>query len=312
MKQIYLSFASAALLLTASCTGGIPPEDDCLETASRTRTVTVSLTVDSTFTQLCDAVYPSRSRTDGRLLRYKIWATDLTGRIVASAVTHEPEAVLTLPAGRCNVSAWADDVLPDVRTSSLFFTDDPAIIQLKDKDGYRGTWDKAGWFGTVAIPSVAGTTRVELPLSSPQARYRIVATDTADYTVDKVVIGYPGGVWSGVNIFTGLPCLRWGGTAFRTIPPAPGQPGELACDLPFVAPSETLPVRVSVYDTSGRRRGYVSRIDVPLGRGRLTTVKGRFYHIDETPPDTTTAPHGGGIGIDPGFDNTIDITIDKQ
>lgn len=111
MKQIYLSFASAALLLAASCAGGIPPEDDCLETASRTRTVTVSLTVDSTFTQLCDAVYPSRSRTDGRLLRYKIWATDLTGRIVASAVTHEPEAVLTLPAGRCNVSAWADDTV---------------------------------------------------------------------------------------------------------------------------------------------------------------------------------------------------------
>ena len=54
-----------------------------------------------------------------------------------------------------------------------------------------------------------------------------------------------------------------------------------------------------IRDSEGNLLNRIEGIDVPIVRGKLTTIRDEFLTRDYAP----------GIGIDPGFDGDINITI---
>ena len=74
----------------------------------------------------------------------------------------------------------------------------------------------------------------------------------------------------------------------------------LASDYIFVNGSESaVKVDLTIRDSEGNLLNRIEGIDVPIVRGKLTTIRDEFLTRDYAP----------GIGIDPGFDGDINITI---
>lgn len=58
-------------------------------------------------------------------------------------------------------------------------------------------------------------------------------------------------------------------------------------------------VQVALYDPSGKMLSLSNPVTVPIVRGKVTTVRGRFL----------TLATGSGIGVDPGFDGEYNIEL---
>ena len=79
-----------------------------------------------------------------------------------------------------------------------------------------------------------------------------------------------------------------------------GTEARMGYDYVFVNGAESgVTVDMIVYDGEGNEVTRAAGITVPIKRNRLTTVKGEFLTRDYSP----------GVGIDPGYDGNIEITI---
>ena len=126
-------------------------------------------------------------------------------------------------------------------------------------------------------------------------------SENPDLSTIRVQVEYAGYFPSGFNAYTNKPNDARTGMSFGcSMKPLTDKEARLASDYIFVNGSESaVKVNLLICDAEGHLLNEVGGIDVPIVRGKLTTIRDEFLTRDYAP----------GIGIDPGFDGEIDIVI---
>lgn len=122
--------------------------------------------------------------------------------------------------------------------------------------------------------------------------------DLEKYTV---VFFYSGYMPNAYNMMEGKPCDSATGVKFSSaISAIDNHDARLGFDYVFVNGEESsVMVTVALYDEEGTQLSISRQIEVPIKRSMLTTVRGSFL-MQNT---------GGGVAIDPGFEDEFNIYI---
>ena len=137
----------------------------------------------------------------------------------------------------------------------------------------------------------AGETKSEGDTKTP-------VVDLEKYTV---VFFYSGYMPNAYNMMEGKPCDSAMGVKFSSaISAIDNHDARLGFDYVFVNGEESsVMVTVALYDEEGTQLSISRQIEVPIKRSMLTTVRGSFL-MQNT---------GGGVAIDPGFEDEFNIYI---
>lgn len=245
----------------------------------------------------------------------------------------EFEIDIELPVGEWDIYVWQDftnrDVVPPFYNADNFRA-------ISYEDPYRGDTDMRDAFEgmtSVAVPETMEADYVvngEITMERPLAKYVFIATDFEDYYNDSmsrynlpgeksrwealslaqkrealkgfsVVARYPWYMPSVYDMFTQKVTDSWTGIHYDAeIIPINGEEAIIATDYVFINHHESgAQVQLGLRTPNGDLIGLTSTINVPLLRGRVTYVRGRFL----------TASTGSGLEIDFSFSGSFDIFI---
>lgn len=322
MNRFFLPSAVLLMAVMASCDKAtLPdePDDSCLWDLTVRHSVTVSLSVDDSMGPYKDVTYDGDAKKNSRngdisySRRYVVFAFRAgTDQLVASAYSSSPNLTLQLPVGKLDVVGWADYSVPGSVLDEFFLTDDISELIVATKHPYvaNNHFKHASW-GKKNTTVAYNTTYVDVELSSAMAQLRIIATDTPDNDVANISISYPGRVPCAIDGVSGEVCYSWADVWFESEPVRLNASETLlGYDNVLCNDSETIvPVRIVMTSDDGSVIARCLRVDVPLRRGGITEVRGPFYSIiqNEVPPEGGNT--GGGVSIDPSFDDEIVIVI---
>lgn len=207
---------------------------------------------------------------------------------------------LNLPAGKYTFVGWADRVPTYDDKSYYFHTDDFSEIMLRHKYDYEGNdLAKMAFRGSQEIRVAYTSKSASMTLTPVMARYRLLATDTPDFTPGKVVVSYYD-LPASLNGLNGMINGRWSDVSYLSSVSG----DELAMDHVLAQENEiTVKACVEIYDDRNNLRARVRKVEIPLVKGGITTVKGNFYSILDLDSDESA----GGIVIDPEFEETVEI-----
>lgn len=126
-------------------------------------------------------------------------------------------------------------------------------------------------------------------------------TPVVDLEKYTVVFFYSGYMPNAYNMMEGKPCDSATGVKFSSALSAiDNHDARLGFDYVFVNGEESsVMVTVALYDEEGTQLSISRQIEVPIKRSMLTTVRGSFL-MQNT---------GGGVAIDPGFEDEFNIYI---
>lgn len=126
-------------------------------------------------------------------------------------------------------------------------------------------------------------------------------TPVVDLEKYKVVFFYSGYMPNAYNMMEGKPCDSATGVKFSSaISAIDSHDARLGFDYVFVNGEESsVMVTVALYDEESTQLSISRQIEVPIKRSMLTTVRGSFL-MQNT---------GGGVAIDPGFEDEFNIYI---
>ena len=159
--------------------------------------------------------------------------------------------------------------------------------------------------------------QAKVDMVRPLAKYRIIATDVQEFLAKTqrqrdaeggnntytVTFSYGFYFPLGFNTATGKPMNSVQGVTFSTpltIPDDGTEKCPLGSDFIFVNGTESaVTVKLTIRDSEGVVLNEIGGINVPIARGKLTTIRDEFL----------TRSYSPGIGIDPDFDGEIDIVI---
>lgn len=134
--------------------------------------------------------------------------------------------------------------------------------------------------------------------TKPEGDTKTPVVDLEKYTV---VFFYSGYMPNAYNMMEGKPCDSATGVKFSSaISAIDNHDARLGFDYVFVNGEESsVMVTVALYDEEGTQLSISRQIEVPIKRSMLTTVRGSFL-MQNT---------GGGVAIDPGFEDEFNIYI---
>ena len=250
---------------------------------------------------------------------------------------HSTSTTLDLHAGKYIVVAWADYVA-DGTTSDKYYAvpsldqigiasgesyvgdeehkDTYAVVEEVDLTGYHDQWNVEVEHGVTLERPMAKiefiTTDVDKLLadlaaarsgkSSSRASYSDnLLGENPDLNAIRVTVEYAGYLPSGYNVYTGKPNDAVTGMSFTcSLTRLSGKEARLGSDYIFVNGNESaVTVNLEIRDDAGNLINRVEGINVPIVRGKLTTIRDEFLTRDYAP----------GIGIDPGFEGEINVVI---
>lgn len=293
-------------------------DDDCLWGATYGE-VSIHLSIDTTMSVYSRIEYEPDSVasrcTQSHKLRYIVEAYSPNGKMISSIRSFSPDLKMKLPSGRNQIIAWADYVLEDPDRDHYFFTDDFSEMLLWEKELYTGNDSKRIAYSASDIIAVnSKITESKMCLTSPMGVYKLIALDKPSYEVGKIKISYPDGIMAALNLHTDHLNVKWFGVSFLSMPETISAYDILiGSDNVFAeANSTTITARIEVYDTEGKLRSRVKRLSFPMVRGKITEVRAPFFtalEFDPDKPDDPDKPSGGGIGINPDFDEVVEIIV---
>ena len=161
--------------------------------------------------------------------------------------------------------------------------------------------------------------QAKVDMVRPLAKYRIIATDVQEFLAKTqrqrdaeggnntytVTFSYGFYFPLGFNTATGKPMNSVQGVTFSTpltIPDDGTEKCPLGSDFIFVNGTESfVPLNIELADANGKVVSRTRGLEVPYRRGHLTTLRGNFL----------TNEMQGGINIDTGYDDEIDIDLDS-
>lgn len=264
------------------------------------------------------------SKADGSLaLRTTAWifkkgSTELFAVKRAMLAVTSTEGVYTmklrLPAGEYDVNLWTDYTM-DETTDNHYVTTDPEVVSILPKASYTANTDTRDGFAQHLSLTVekTGNTPQAVNMIRPLAKYRLVATDVAEYDLLRTRHGYPALADLKIEVvYEGfLPCAY----SISQAKPADSKEGyvyasavsegtesetTLGKDYVFVnGEQSSISVSILLKDAAGNTIGGVKGVKVAYRAGQLTTVRGKFL----------TAGQGSGIEIDTdwGGDHNVDF-----
>ncbi len=245
------------------------------------------------------------------------------------AGNHQIETSFTLNVAKYHVVAWMDYVDQGSTDDKYYTINSLASICILDAENYIGDEEhKDAYTGTQEIDlSGYPTTSNEsinytMTLERPMAQIEFITTDLDKLTdpvqnqfysantfyadnIDPselhISVEYAGYLPSSFNAYTNKPNDAQQGISFDcTATPLSDTEAHLASDHIFVNGSESaVTVNLAVKDAQGNVVNTINGINVPIVRGKLTTIRDNFL----------TKIYSSGIGIDPGFQGEINVTI---
>lgn len=265
---------------------------------------TVNLTLDRSMIDyaLVDSLqFETRASTDWGI-RYCVaaYSRDKTEPYDVQS-TYDAQVTFTLPPGKYNFVAWADPVPTYDDKSYYFHTDDFSEILLRHKYDYEGNdYGKAAYRGKKEFRVAYTSNNMSMELSPAVARYRLLASDEANFTPGKVLVSYYD-LPSSVEALSGHINGYWSDVSYNSTVDGV----ELAFDHVLAHDEEEIKVNVCVeiYDTNDNLRARVRKVELPLINGGVTTLRGNFYSTLQLDNDQTS----GGVIIDPEFEETVEI-----
>lgn len=250
---------------------------------------------------------------------------------IAYAFSHDElealnfEAPLSLVPGQYHCRAWVDFVPTDSVADHFYDTTDFDAITLRMP--YEGNTDYRDAFCGVQhfevfLPELMPEQTLQMEMERPLAKYRFIATDLKEFAelrlkdtdgdlnaavppIDlsqyKVVVTYDGFLPSVFSLTTDRPVDAYTGVAFSgPLRQLTDEEVEMAFDYVMVGPQEGgVNVSLAIYDEAGKLVSAVPGMVVPLQRGQLTTVRGKFL----------TSRSEGAVSIDPSFEGEFNIQL---
>lgn len=250
---------------------------------------------------------------------------------IAYAFSHDElealnfEAPLSLVPGQYHCRAWVDFVPTDSVADHFYDTTDFDAITLRMP--YEGNTDYRDAFCGVQhfevfLPELMPEQTLQMEMERPLAKYRFIATDLKEFAelrlkdtdgdlnaavppIDlsqyKVVVTYDGFLPSVFSLTTDRPVDACTGVAFSgPLRQLTDEEVEMAFDYVMVGPQEGgVNVSLAIYDEAGKLVSAVPGMVVPLQRGQLTTVRGKFL----------TSRSEGAVSIDPSFEGEFNIQL---
>ena len=229
--------------------------------------------------------------------------------------------------GKYRFRAWVDFVEKGQLDDTYYDTADFNAITLREpheggtdyRDAFRGTLD-----AEIVPAEINPNQELYIQMERPLAKYRFIATDLKEFeelrlreadkngdltspppSIDlsryKVRISYEGFYPTVYSLATDEPIDVRTGVNFSLQPREIGdEEVDLGFDYMFIGRQESgVNVSLSIYDEKEKLVAGVSGIEVPLRRGLLTTVRGKFL----------TARSEGDVSIDPSFDGEFNVAV---
>ena len=247
----------------------------------------------------------------------------------------------SIDEGSYRFYVWTDFVLAGTRSDYFYNTTSFRRISLRGthegnndfRDAFSGSADlKVIRRGSKETPST-----VTVQMRRPLAKFEFITTDLQEFitkTIEAmirkeeaeaaakagetkseggtktpvvdlekytVVFFYSGYMPNAYNMMEGKPCDSATGVKFSSaISTIDNHDARLGFDYVFVNGEESsVMVTVALYDEEGTQLSISRQIEVPIKRSMLTTVRGSFL-MQNT---------GGGVAIDPGFEDEFNIYI---
>lgn len=247
---------------------------------------------------------------------------------------HTIETTFELHAAKYYVVAWMDYVDDGSTTDKYYVIRSLSSIQIPQTGSYIGNEEhKDAYTGSQELDLTSyrdqwgQTINQTITLKRPMGKIELITTDldqllerltlqtghigatrvnqVGESPIDpsswQINIEYAGYFPSGFNAYTNKPNdAREGVTFSSTLTPLSDQEACLGYDYIFVNGDESaVYVNLTILDDRGNLLNQVSGVEIPIVRGKLTSIRDQFLTRDSTP----------GIGIDPDFDGEIDIVI---
>lgn len=231
---------------------------------------------------------------------------------------------LSLVPGRYRCRAWVDFV-PEGVGDYFYDTADFNAITLRGS--YTGSSDFRdafrGFADVEVLPAeIQPVQNLELAMERPMAKYRFIATDLKEFEelrlkdsggdltatvppIDlskyRVRIYYNGFLPAVYNLATDEPVDVQTVVSFEgSMREIADEEVELGFDYVLIGHQESgVNVTLSVYDENNKLVANVPDIAIPLRRGQLTTVRGKFL----------TSKSAGDVAIDPSFDGEFNVPV---
>ena len=205
---------------------------------------------------------------------------------------HAIRTSLAVHAARYHVVAWMDYVDDGSTADKYYHVNSLSSISVPEAGDYIGNEDhKDAYIAQQEIDLKDyrdrwnATVDATVTLQRPMAKIEFITTD-----IDKFLD----------ELAARRAKARTGMSFGCNMTPLTDKEAHLASDYIFVNGSESaVKVDLTIRDSEGNLLNRIEGIDVPIVRGKLTTVRDEFLTRDYAP----------GIGIDPGFDGEIDIVI---
>lgn len=322
MNKFFIPCAVLIMAVVTSCDKATPPnepDDSCLWDLSVRHSVTISLNVDDSMEPYKEVTYDEDAKEGSRngdpsyARRYVVYVFRAgTNQLVASAYSSSPTLDIQLPVGKLDVVGWADYSLPGSAMDEFFLTDDISELIVASKHPYvaNNHFKHASW-GKKSTTVAYNTKYVDVELSSVMSQLRIIATDTPNNDVAQISISYPERVPCAIDGISGVVCYSWSGVWFESAP-VHLNIGETLLGYDNVPCNDSemiVPVRIVMTSNDGKVIARCLRVDAPLKRGGITEVRGPFYSILQSDDPQEGGTTGGGVSIDPSFDDEIVIII---
>lgn len=327
---IRLALIAAALVPLAACVHEYPEEGKEIDPTE------IGLTLElSTDPSITSASVFSKSGETAPYVYFviELYKDDYTGE---PAVRHEEGAIrnsdgsasltVTVPvhAGKYRLAAFAACVEDETGSGCIYNLDDLGNISFASgeyagstalKECYDLRMDidlsNSEWHSEETVSGV---------LSAPVGRLEIISEDAADFVTKlQTSVGQAANdetFWEdyelrwdyalyspvGYNVFTGMPEDSETGIGFRSdIFPLNENEVLMGYDYIFVNGEKAgVNITLGLYErATGNLLNTYSGLTADIFRGETTVIRGDFL----------TTNQGSGIGIDPGFDGDIDITL---
>ena len=247
---------------------------------------------------------------------------------------HSIQTSFSLNAAKYFVVAWMDYVDNGSTDDKYYLVDNLASIRIPEIDNYVGDEEHKDCYVANEIMDLTayrdrwGEEVVQsITLQRPMAKIEFITTDmdklidelveqqqksnrslsdkliskTPDLSSIQVKVEYAGYFPSGFNVYTNKPNDAVTGMAFQCyMTPLSDKEARLGSDYIFVNGDESaVTVHLSISDDQGNSINRIENINVPIVRGKLTSIRDEFLTNDYAP----------GIGIDTDFEGDINIVI---
>ncbi|MCM1491461.1 MAG: hypothetical protein NC095_11665 [Muribaculum sp.] len=307
--NLLLSVCVGLMALTSCKDESEANEDWCLDSAYRVP-LSININIDRSFSEytdvdstMMDAMQYRSTRGDPTWqLQYHV-AVYEKGKQLPSDVFSSFENPVKVKArpGKYRFAAWASYTPPISSRSHYFNVDDFSEIMLKQKYDYSGGDSYKVPYRGIREHSVAYTSdTLSMDLSPAMAKFRLIATDTPDYTPAKTTVSYES-VPAAVNGLTGKVNYFWNDVQFSSAING----DELATDYVLSHPEETeVFAKIEIFDDENNLRARLTHLRIPLVNGGVTTIRGNFYSVFDL-----NGLDAGGIAIDTDFEGTYEIEI---